>query len=161
MALVLIYLAAIVLANLSVAKFGPNAAIINAFLFIGLDLTSRDGLHEAWGKDGLWWKMAILISAGGLMSWAMSRDAGLIAVASTTAFAAAAVVDTAVYHIFRKRSKMEKSNLSNVAAATVDSILFPTIAFGGLLPVIVLGQFLAKVAGGYLWSLIIFRRWRK
>ena len=38
--LVAAYLVAIVLANLSVAAWGPSVAIVNAFLFIALDLTS-------------------------------------------------------------------------------------------------------------------------
>ncbi len=37
----------------------------------------------------------------------------------------------------------------------VDSLVFPTIAFGGILWTITLGQFLAKVLGGYVWSLVI------
>jgi hypothetical protein len=37
----------------------------------------------------------------------------------------------------------------------VDSVLFPTIAFGAFLPAIVLGQFVAKVAGGAVWSWIL------
>lgn len=40
-------------------------------------------------------------------------------------------------------------------AALVDSLVFPTVAFGAFLPVIVIGQFAAKVAGGALWSVII------
>jgi uncharacterized PurR-regulated membrane protein YhhQ (DUF165 family) len=46
-------------------------------------------------------------------------------------------------------------NGSNVLSAAVDSVLFPTIAFGALLPVIVLGQFAAKVLGGAVWSWIL------
>ena len=51
------YLVAIVAANLLVAHFGHGVAVLNAFLFIGLDLTARDGLHEAWRNCGLVWKM--------------------------------------------------------------------------------------------------------
>ena len=40
-----IYAIAMTLANLSVAAFGPAISPINAFLFIGLDLTLRDWLH--------------------------------------------------------------------------------------------------------------------
>ena len=65
-----IYLSSIVLANLSGVYFGANATIINAFLFIGLDLTSRDKLHEAWHKNGLIWKMAVLIAIGSEISYA-------------------------------------------------------------------------------------------
>jgi hypothetical protein len=42
-----------------------------------------------------------------------------------------------------------------VPSAAVDSIVFPTIAFGGFLPLITLGQFAAKVAGGAVWSIIL------
>jgi hypothetical protein len=40
------------------------------------------------------------------------------------------------------------------AGAAVDSVLFPTIAFGVLMPEIVILQFAAKVIGGGFWSYI-------
>ena len=46
--IVLMYLAAIVAANLTVSAFGPTWSIVNALLFVGLDLTTRDKLHDAW-----------------------------------------------------------------------------------------------------------------
>jgi uncharacterized PurR-regulated membrane protein YhhQ (DUF165 family) len=52
---------------------------------------------------------------------------------------------------------MVRANGSNVVGALVDSILFPTIAFGFgafLLPVVAL-QFAAKVAGGAVWSFVM------
>lgn len=152
---VVLYLFAIVAANLLVARFGPSVTIINAFLFIGLDLTTRDGLHEAWGKNGLWWKMLLLIGTGSLISYALNSAAGQIALASFVAFAAAGVTDTIVYQALHKRAWMVKVNGSNVASAAVDSIAFPTIAFGAFLPLIVLGQFAAKVGGGFMWAWII------
>jgi hypothetical protein len=62
---VAIYLAAIVVANLSVAALGPQAVIVNAFLLIGLDLTLRDKLHDRWNNDQLALRMGALILAGG------------------------------------------------------------------------------------------------
>ena len=44
-AAVFVYAAAMILANLSVATFGPWVSLINAFLLIGLDLALRDWLH--------------------------------------------------------------------------------------------------------------------
>lgn len=146
------YLTAIILANLSSAYFGPSASVINAFLFIGLDLTARDKLHEAWHKDGLLWKMGLLIATGSILSWLLNRNAGMIAVASFTAFACAAVVDTIAYQFLYKKSYLIKVNGSNVVSAAVDSLVFPTIAFGGFLPLITLGQFIAKVFGGAIWA---------
>lgn len=157
--IVLAYLAAIVLANLSVAAWGPPVVILNAFLFIGLDLTARDILHDRWNQKGLAWKMGLLIGAGGALSWVLNSDAGTIAVASTVAFAVAATVDATVYHLLRDRPYLLRVNASNVPGAAADSLVFPWLAFGGFLPLIVVGQFAAKVAGGFVWSLIL-RRWR-
>lgn len=49
--MILMYLAAIVAANLLVARFGPSVVVLNAFLFIGLDITTRDSLHDRWRAD--------------------------------------------------------------------------------------------------------------
>ena len=76
---ILLYLIAIILANLSVAIFGrnfPQITIVNALLFIGLDLTARDQLHEAWRGRGLLPKMLALIAAGSALSWLLNRAAG-------------------------------------------------------------------------------------
>lgn len=156
--LIVLYLVAIVAANLSVTYFGPASTIVNAFLFIGLDITSRDRLHEQWKGRGLWWKMAVLLVIGSALSWCMNRDAGPIAIASLIAFSASGVVDTVTYHLLRKTGYKTRVNGSNIASAAVDSILFPTIAFGILMPTVVLGQFIAKVAGGYVWSLVLRKK---
>lgn len=152
---VMLYLVAIVAANLTVAMFGPSVTIINAFLFIGLDLTARDKLHDAWHGRNLWLKMLVLIAAGSLISWFLNRDAGQIALASFLAFLAAGVVDALVYQVLRDRAFLFRVNGSNIPAAAVDSLVFPTVAFGALLPVIAIGQFVAKVAGGFVWSLLL------
>lgn len=155
MALVLMYLAAVVLANLSVLYFGPISTPFNAFFLIALDLTSRDALHERWHGRYLWGKMLALITLGGFISWVLNRGVARIAIASFIAFAAAGLADTIVYQLFYSRSKMVKVNYSNVVSSAVDSILFPTIAFGAFIWWAVLGQFVAKVFGGYMWALIL------
>lgn len=157
---VAMYLGAIVAANLIIARFGPSAAIIVAFVFIGFDLVARDRLHDAWRGRGLAWKMAALIAAGSVLSWVLNRDAGPVAIASFVAFAAASAVDAAVYAVGLRSgwAWFRRSNVSNVASAAVDSLLFPTIAFGAFMPIITLGQFAAKVLGGVIWSLILRRR---
>ncbi len=157
MVYVILYLIAIVLANLSVAAFGPSVIIINAFLFIGLDLTARDQLHEAWRGNRLLPRMTILIASGSILSWLLNRNAGSVALASFIAFAAAATVDAIVYHLMGKYPRWLRINGSNIPSALVDSIIFPTLAFGSFLWPIVLGQFAAKTLGGFVWSLIF--RW--
>lgn len=151
---VILYLIAIVLANLTIAAFGPSMVIVNAFLFIGLDLTARDRLHDAWRGNQLILKTVILITAGSVLSWLLNRDAGAIALASCVAFAAAATIDAVVYHLLGRYPRWLRINGSNIPSALVDSLVFPTLAFGGFLPLIVMGQFLAKVLGGLVWSLV-------
>ena len=155
---VFMYLVAIVLANLSVAQFGVASVIVNAFLFIGLDLTARDKLHDTWHGKNLWLKMFILIGAGSLLSWLLNKNAGQIALASMVAFGCAGLVDALVYQKLIRKTWMIRVNGSNLFSAMVDSIVFPTIAFGALMPLIILGQFAAKVVGGYVWSLILRKR---
>ncbi len=150
-----VYLIAIVAANLIVARFGPSTAIINAFLFIGLDITARDRLHDLWRGRQLWLRMAVLIAAGSLLSWLMSGAAGKIALASFIAFAASGAVDTIIYTLLRKKAWMVRVNGSNVVSAAVDSIIFPWLAFGSPIWWVVLGQFIAKVAGGAIWAFLI------
>lgn len=152
---VFLYLLAAVLANLSVAMFGPGSTIVNAFLFIGLDLTSRDKLHDAWHGRYLWPKMFLLIATGSLISYLLNRNAAQIAIASTLAFGCAGIVDAIVYQFLHDTPWMVKVNGSNVFSAMADSLVFPTVAFGSFMPVIVLGQFTAKVLGGFFWSWVI------
>lgn len=157
--LVALYLAAIVVANLLVVAFGPAISVVNAFLFIGLDLTTRDQLHEAWHGRGLAWKMAVLIAAGSILSYVLNRNAGQIALASFVAFAVSAMLDTVTYTLLGNRAYLVRVNGSNVVSAAADSLLFPALAFGlPLLWPIVIGQFIAKVVGGALWAVVLHRR---
>ena len=149
---VLIYAAAMTLANLSVATWGPWVSPINAFVLIGLDLALRDWLHVRLRA----WQMAALIALTGLLTYALNPAAGKIAVASACAFSAAALVDWATFTRLRG-SWVYRANGSNVAGAAVDSLIFPTLAFGALMPQIVLAQFLAKIAGGAIWTWIFNR----
>lgn len=145
-------------ANLLTAKFGPAVTVINAFLFIGLDLSTRDRLHDQW-RRGLWWKMALLIGSGSALSYLLNRNAGPIALASFAAFAASGLVDALVYHLLRDRARLVKMNGSNIISAAVDSVVFPALAFGfPLLWLVMLGQFAAKTIGGALWAWILTRK---
>jgi uncharacterized PurR-regulated membrane protein YhhQ (DUF165 family) len=154
--MIILYLVAIVLANLSVAHFGPSVAVLNAFLFIGLDLTARDALHERWAGAHLRRNMALLILSGSVLSWLLNAHAARIAVASCLAFGGAASVDTIAYALLHERGALVKMNGSNLFSAATDSVLFPALAFGfPLLWGVMVGQFIAKVGGGFIWSVIL------
>jgi uncharacterized PurR-regulated membrane protein YhhQ (DUF165 family) len=148
-----IYAAAMTLANLSVATFGPVISPVNSFVLIGLDLALRDWLHVRLKV----WQMGALIAATGALTYLLNPAAGQIAIASACAFTAAALVDWGMFARLRG-SWMFRANGSNVAGAAVDSLLFPTIAFGVLMPHIVAMQFVAKIAGGALWAWLIGRK---
>jgi uncharacterized PurR-regulated membrane protein YhhQ (DUF165 family) len=151
-----IYATAMTLANLSVAAFGPAISPINAFLFIGLDLALRDWLHVRLKL----WQMGALIAASGILTFLLNPASGKIAIASAAAFSVAALVDWLVF-TKAKGSWFMRANQSNVAGAAVDSLVFPTIAFGALMPGIVLLQFVAKVFGGFVWAYIVEKLNRK
>ncbi len=159
--LVGVYVAAICIANLTVAAFGPVASPFNAFFLIGLDLALRDRLHDLWAGRSLWPRMLAMIAAAGLLSWALNPAAGRVALASLAAFVVAGGVDAAVYHALRHRPFLQRSNASNAAGALADSLLFPTLAFGAWLPGIVALQFGAKLAGGAAWAWWIDRWLRR
>lgn len=146
-----IYIAAICAANFSVHLFGPVATPFNAFLLIGLDFVIRDKLHERIGVR----KIMLLIIIAGAISYAINPATDMIAIASVSAFALAALTDATVYQSLIRKPWLVKSNGSNVASSAVDSVVFPLIAFGAFIPWVVAGQFVAKVFGGVVWSWLL------
>jgi queuosine precursor transporter len=150
---ILSYAASMLAANLTVAAFGPVIAPINAFFLIGLDLALRDWLHVRLEM----WQMAALILGTSVVTYALNSAAQQIAIASAISFCVAAVADWLVFANM-PGSWFRRSAISNVAGAAVDSLLFPTLAFGALLPGIVLAQFAAKVIGSTLWAWALSRR---
>jgi len=152
-----VYIAALVAANLLVAWLGPWFSLINAFILIGLDLSLRDKLHDLWDGENLPMKMGGLIATASIVSYAINPATGMIAFASLAAFSLSMVADAIAYQYLKGKDWMIRVNGSNMAGALVDSVVFPTIAFGGLMLEIVALQFIAKVGGGYIWSRIFKR----
>src|SRR5262245_16057180 len=147
-ALIAIYIAAMVVANLLVWWLGPWFSPINSFLLIGLDLTLRDVMHDRLTRL----EMLGVVLAGGVITLAVNPSASQIAIASAVAFTVSALADWGVYTALRSRPWLVRSNGSNVVGAAVDSIVFPTLAFGVFLPWVIAAQFASKVAGGAVWS---------
>lgn len=148
------YLMSMVLANVLVAVLGPWFSPINSFVLIGFDLVARDWLQMRLRPLHL----LALIVAGALITLLVSPGAWRVALASSCAFSLAALADWAAFSRLRNQRWMVRSNGSNVAGALVDSVAFPTIAFGVFMPGVVALQFLAKVSGGAAWSALLRRR---
>ena len=140
-----------VIANTLVWWLGPWWSPVNAFFLIGLDLTMRDILHERIKR----WQAGRHYCAGGAITWLLNPGAAQIAIASAIAFVVAAGADWSVYTLLRDKPWAVRVNGSNVVGAAVDSFLFPTLAFGLLLPWVIALQFFAKVAGGALWAFVL------
>lgn len=153
--MIILYLSTVVIANLIAAEFGPWGTVVNAFVFIGGTITVRDRLHDRWSKRGLTWRMAALIVAGGAISAVINADALRIAIASSLSFAISESADAFTYHLLRRWPWLKRVNASNTVSSALDSILFPTLAFGAFMPTISAGHILAKVAGGFVWSLAL------
>jgi queuosine precursor transporter len=156
--LVIAYLGAIAAANVVATVWGPAITPFSAFFLVAFDLVARDRLHDRWSGRGRLWRMALLIASGSLVAYLVFPAAGRVALASCVAFAVAGLVDWVIYAWLYPRGWLVRSNGSNLAGAVVDSLLFPWLAFGGLMVWISVGQMLAKVGGGFLWSLILQRR---
>ena len=150
---ILAYAFAMTAANLLIVKFGVWMSPVNSFFLIGLTLVLRDWLHIRLKA----WQMGLLITASGAITYLLNPAAAQIAIASSLAFTLAAIVDWAIF-VKAKGTWFKRSNVSNVAGAAVDSVAFPTIAFGVLMPEIVLAQFASKIVGGYIWSVLLKER---
>jgi uncharacterized PurR-regulated membrane protein YhhQ (DUF165 family) len=155
--LILVYVVAMVATNLAVWWFGPWSSPIIAFLLIGLDLMMRDVMHERLDRK----RLAIIVIVGGFITWLVNPAAQQIAVASAIAFSLAALANWIAYSMLTGDGVNDapapwliRANGSNVVGAAVDSIVFPTMAFGVFLPEIISLQFVAKVAGGAVWCFV-------
>ncbi len=152
--LVGLMLASIAVANLLTAS-DPSWVYVNAFVLIGLDLTTRDVLDDRWKRRrGVY--LGLLVIAGAGIAYLVNDDAQRVAVASAVAFAAAFTTDSLVYARIRTRPWLERANLSNLPSAAVDSIVFPLLAFPSPLDwKVVVGLAGAKIGGGAVWSLLL------
>lgn len=151
--LIATYASAIIAANLIVAYFGAIASIYNSFFLIGLDLALRNYLSFKLDKK----QMAMMIVGTGLVSYVINPASGMIAIASCVAFVLASLTDWFVFNT-STGNWLKRNFFGNSAGALIDSVVFPTIAFGALMPTIVVAQFAAKVAGGALWGYLIKKK---
>lgn len=148
-----LYIGAITGANLLVAHFGPAIMPALAFVLIGFDLALRNWLQVRLRP----WQMGALILVTGCLTYALNPAAKFIAIASAVAFSVAALVEWLTFTKVAGKW-LKRSVWGGVAGAAADSLIFPTLAFGALMPWVVLAQFVAKVAGSALWSWMLSLR---
>ena len=143
-----VYVLAVTLTTAVSGRYGQLASVIDSLPGIGLVIVIRARLQDLWGRQVLSYMLA-LIFLGSLGTLAANLGHPRIAVASFVAFAAANLAAYATY----ERSRV----LSVLAFAVVDSLVFPSIAFGAFTWWVVAGQIAAKVAGAGLWTIALGR----
>ena len=146
--IVVIFLAAIVAANLIISHFGQWALPITALFLIPLDLVVRDVLHERWKGKGLVVKMFVLIFVGSALTAILNHNAINIALASCIAFFSASTINYITYSLLYSKARLIKMNVSNTLAAITDSLVFPAIAFSTFNMALSTTQSLTKILGG-------------
>lgn len=145
-----IYVAAIVAANVMTARFGlveiGFGLLVTAGTFAaGFALLARDFVQR---YGGIAWAFGA-IAVGGVLSWFLATPA--LAIASVVAFTVAEVVDLGVFTRLRPSGFVRAALLSNLVSAPVDTVLFLWIAGFDLTFQAVLGQFIAKI----VWATIV------
>lgn len=158
-ALILLYLGAIVAANLTTSHFAglghPEVSIYTAFALVAFDYVVRDVLHDWYTGRRRVAILGALILTGSALSYLANPDSADVAQWSALAFAGAMLVDSLLYHLARRLPWVERSSISNTAAAIADSAIF--CAGLGFPFVVAFGQVTAKIAGGVIIALLIER----
>lgn len=142
-ALALGLLLSVLLANLLSTHYGLVPAgfglLVSAGTYAaGLSLGLRDALHTA---GGMRWVLGA-VAAGALLSLLLGD--GRIALASAVAFAAAELLDAAVYGPLRRRGWRRAVTASNAVGAVADTVLFLWLSGFGVTAQAAAGQVLVK-----------------
>lgn len=159
-----LYLGAIVLANYLITTYGQVALPWVAFALIPFDLVARDLMQDRWQNEPTYvlrWRMLILILCGGLISIWTGTGSVRVNVASWLAFTIAGLIDALTYQGMIRYGRVFRINAATLTAAITDSIIFVTIAFNEVNWKLVGLQIGMKVAGGFVWSLLLYKFFRR
>lgn len=155
----ILYVFFIVLADVLAAKWIiplPFGLFVPAGVFaIAPIFTLRDQIHRNYGAK----KVAILILVASAISLGISvllgnALLGKVTIASVIAFIISEYADTWIYHLTRNQTWMNRVLKSNAVSTLLDSIIFITLAFGFILPLI-LGQYIVKMLIAWITGLIL------
>lgn len=162
------YVGAIVLANWLITKYGQIAVPFVAFAIIPFDLVARDLMQDRWQAQvysikrvPLPIKMTLLIMLGGAISVITGTGSPRVNLASFIAFTAAGFIDALTYQWMIRYGRIFRINAATLTGAISDSVIFVTIAFSEVIWKLVGLQIGMKLAGGFVWSLLLYRFFRK
>lgn len=156
-----LYVLCVVLANVLAARWiipiGFGLMVPAGVFMIAPIFTLRDYIHKKYGYK----TSVVLIFAASIISYLLSIVMGstllsMITIASVISFLISELIDTFIYHKLDKDAWLSKVMKSNLVSALIDSVLFISIAFGFILPLI-LGQYIVKVVVSYITGLVIVK----
>jgi hypothetical protein len=153
---IIIYMMAVILANLLVLWFGKYGLLLSSSLLIPFDFVMRCYFHERWKGFTLILNLGLLITTAALATYLVNRDTLHIALGSVSGFIVANIIAGLVYQSLINKPPLYKVNGSDLAAVAVDSVIFQAVAFGEFDPLIMFGQTTIKFLGGLLWYWILF-----
>jgi queuosine precursor transporter len=179
-----LYVACEIIANVTAGRpvllFGivvPSAVFIYALTFTLIDV-----IHEIYGKEGsrkvilgaffanillaIYAYLVVHLPAPAFFVDAKSYEIVFgatprIVFASLTAYLVSSMVDVEIYHLWKSRiqkAKWSRVLVSNTISTLVDSCVFITIAFAGVMPVLplIIGQYIVKMAITFLSLPLIY-----
>ncbi|HEX8864872.1 MAG TPA: VUT family protein [Lentzea sp.] len=150
------YVITVVAANWASTHWPPlvlgSLVIPAGTLWAGAVFTVRDLLHEALGAAGV--AGAVVVGAG--LSWLLASPH--ISVASVAAFAVSETLDSLLYAMLRRSSRLHAVLGSNLLGLVVDSVVFVPLAFGSFAAVP--GQIAGKTAATALAAALLQIAWR-
>ena len=150
--MIAVYVLMFLVANVLVSVFGPAVTPINALFLIAGDMVLRDRIQY---ESGIAWSISACIIAG-LATIAVAPGSEMIAVASALSVTLAGCASALAFSI-KSGGFFSKAMPANIAAAAVDSVAFPLIAFGSVMPGVTIAQFAAKTIGATVILMIIKR----
>jgi hypothetical protein len=170
---VCLYVACEIIANVTAGRPASLFGIVvpSAVFIYTLTFTLIDVIHEIYGKEGsrkvilgaffanillaIYTYLVLHLPAPDFFTDAQSYVTVFgatprIVFASLTAYLVSSMVDVEIYHVWKKKiqkSKWSRVLVSNSIATLVDSCVFITIAFAGVMPILPLiaGQYLVKM----------------
>lgn len=131
---VVLYIAAIVAANLTATAFVQVGFIQFAVgtLFFGAIFTLRDRIHSS-GRGFVYKVIGVALVVNVVVALATATPLRII-LASFVALALSEIADTEVYQALKRRSWLVRVFGSNAVSIPLDTVLFCLIAFAGVLP---------------------------
>ena len=150
------YVLMFLVANVLVSALGAAITPINALFLIAGDMVLRDRIQY---ESGVSWSVGACVIAG-LATIAIAPGSEMIAAASALSVTLAGAASAIAFKI-KSGGFFSKAMPANIAAAAVDSVAFPLIAFGSLMPGVTLAQFAAKTIGATVILMIIKRHTKR